>query len=114
MNNRQVALVVIVGFAIGIASLFSSIAALGASFVNGWIVGMITASTSDRFLHSLGRAVAWGCTALVIASAVVLLAKLATSHYADLAWPIAPGTAVGVIWSGGGLMILFWLLLGSL
>jgi hypothetical protein len=114
MSTKKLLLIVAVGFAIGAASLLSSAIAIGSLLIYGGIIGMISVGASDRLLNSLGRAIAWGCSTMLIASILVLLAKLAAEYCNELVWPITPENALGVIWGGGGLMMLLWLILGSL
>lgn len=114
MTIKKSLLVVTLGFIIGVASLLSSAIAFGALLLNGGIVGLITIGSSGKLLRSLGHAVAWGCSVMLTASIFVFLAKLAGQYSADLVWPIAPVNAIGAIWGGGGLIVVLWLLLGSL
>jgi hypothetical protein len=114
MSIKNLLFVVTLGFIIGLASLLSSAIAIGALLIYGGIVGLITIGSGDRLLRSLGHAIAWGCSAMLTASIFVFLAKLATRYSTDLVWPIAPENAIGMIWGGGGLMMLLWLLVGGL
>jgi hypothetical protein len=113
MNYRKLFVVGFLGFAIGSTSLWNATVATALLFLNGLLVGMIAAGTSERPLWNLLYALGWGVLGLIVASAVLGLAKL-VGIYANWAWPTLPESAVLAVWVGGCLMMLFWLLLGSL
>lgn len=113
MNYRILIIVGILGFLIGCASLWNTTVVTGLLFLNGSPVGMMAAGTSERPLWNLLSALGWGVSVLVVASMVLGLAKLA-GIYANWVWPTLPENAVLAVWVGGCLMMLLWLLLGSL
>jgi hypothetical protein len=113
MKYRKLAIVGLLGLVVGLASLWHGAASIAALNVGGFLIGMVASSKSESPVYNLVSAIGWGALILVCASIVVGLAKLAEG-YASWTWPIPPETAILLVWVGGGLMFLLWLLLGSL
>ena len=113
MKYRKLVIVGVLGFVVGSASLWHVAAIIAALMASGFLVGMIAAGTSESPIYNLVSAAGWGALILICASIVVGLAKLA-GGYASWMWPIPPETAILLVWVGGCLMFLLWLLLGSL
>lgn len=113
MKYRKLIVVGVLGFVIGSTSLWNTTVTTALLFLNGFMVGLIAAGTSERPLWNLLYALGWGVLVLVVASVVLGLAKLA-GIYANWVWPTLPEGAVLAVWVGGCLMMLFWLLLGTL
>lgn len=113
MKRRMLTVVVVLGLVIGFMSLWNMAVATAMLFLNGMLVGVIAAGTSEKPIRNILRAIGWGWLVLVVASLVLGSAKLA-GYYGDWAWTTAPESAVLAIWVGGCLMMSFWLVLGNL